>query len=114
MSDTIIVRRTGQAPLRIRGELLAQAESTAETASNAYSGSTGRAQIVRVYRTASGRYVVAITHTTQWQGEHDTYEAAVFPSLRESVAFLGDRAPGWLLQDIIEALGDEAVAEEVT
>ena len=113
MGDTIIVRRTGQAPLRIRGELLASESSTSESASSNYSGSTGRCQRVRIYRTASGKHVVSIHHETQWQGEHDTDEAAVFPSLAECIQFLGNRVPGWMLQDIINELGEEEVAVEV-
>ena len=110
MGDTIIVRRTGQAPLRIRGELLASESSDSESASSNYSGSTGRCQRVRVYRTASGKHVVAIHHETRWQGEHDTDEAAVFPSVAECLQFLGDRVPGWLLQCIVNQLGEEEVA----
>lgn len=111
--DTTIVRRTGQAPLRIRGELLASNQSSANNARADYSGSTGRSQEVSVYRTASGKYVVAIHHNTCWQGEHDTDEASVFPSLNQCVAFLGDNVPGWMLQELIDELGEEAVAEEI-
>lgn len=113
MSDTIIVRRTGQAPLRVRGKLLAEVESSFNTAHPNYSGSTGRAQSVRVFKTAAGRHVVAIHYGTQWQGEHATDEAAVFPSIEECVAFLQDRVPGWMLQALMGELGEEAMAEEV-
>jgi hypothetical protein len=82
-------------------------------ASVEYSGGSGRLENVRVYRTPTGKFVVAIHHHTIWQGEHDTDEAAVFPSLRESIAYLQERVPGWMLQDLISALGEEAVAEEV-
>ncbi|MDP2952008.1 MAG: hypothetical protein Q8O76_01665 [Chloroflexota bacterium] len=111
--DTIIIKRSGQAPLRVRGELLARAESSSNNASGGYSGSVGRCQVVRVLRTASGKYVAAIHHITQWQGEHDTYEAAVYPSLKQCVEYLGKEVPGWMLQDLIRDLGEEAVAEEV-
>jgi len=113
MSETIIVRRTGQAPLRVRGEVLASNESSLNNANPGYSGSTGHAQDVKVYLTASKKYVVAIHHTTQWQGEHDTDEAAVYPSLNECVAHLSERVPGWMLQELMTDLGEEAVAEEV-
>lgn len=111
--DTIMVHRTGQAPLRIRGELLAEAESNANNASVSYSGSVGRSQEVKVYHTTGGKHVVAIHHSTCWQGEHDTDEAAVFPSLKESVDFLSERVPGWMLQELIKELGEDAVAEEI-
>ena len=113
MADTIVLWRTGQAPLRVRGELLARSESSWDTADPEHSGSTGRCEDVRIYRTASGKYVVAIHHRTQWEGEHDTNEAAVLPSLRQCVDYLADKVPGWMLQELIETLGEEAVAEEV-
>jgi len=113
MSDTIIVRRTGQAPLRVRGKEVASAESSWNNACSNYSGSTGRRAKVRVIKTATGKFVVAIEHLTQWQGEHDTEEAAVLPSIKESVQYLTDKVPGWMLQELIAELGEEAVAEEV-
>lgn len=113
MSETIIVRRTGQAPLRVRGEVVASNSSSGNTAHPDYSGSTGRAEKVRVLKTASGKYVVAIHYMTQWQGEHDTDEAAVFPSLKQCVGYLSDRVPGWMLQELIKEIGEEAVAEEI-
>jgi len=113
MSKTIIVRRTGQAPLRVRGEVVANKESSFNNAASNYSGSTGRAQEVRILKTATGKYVVAIHHKTLWQGEHDTDEAAVFPSCKECVEYLQGRVPNWMLQDLIEELGEETVAEEV-
>lgn len=111
--DTTIVKRTGQAPLRIRGELLASNNSSSDNARSDYSGSTGRSQEVSVYKTASGKFVVAIHHDTYWQGEHDTDEAVVLPSLAQCVAYLEDNVPGWMLQELIEELGEEAVAEEI-
>ena len=113
MSETIIVRRTGQSPLRVRGDVIASSNSSLNNASGDYSGSPGRASAITVIRTASGKYVVAIHHTTQWQGEHDTDEAAVFPSLKQSVDYLTDRALGWMLQELITELGEDAVAEEI-
>ena len=111
--DTTIIRRTGQAPLRIRGEVLASNSSSMNNACSDYSGSTGRSQEVAVYKTASGKFIVAIHHNTCWQGEHDTDEASVFPGLTQVVAFLGDTVPGWMLQELIDELGEEAVAEEI-
>ena len=110
---TIIVRRTGQAPLRIRGEKLAGAVSSSNNANSTYSGSVGRSQEVTVYRTATGKIVAAIINLTCWQGEHDTYDAVVFAGIKPCVEYLRERVPGWMLQELIEGLGEEAVAEEV-
>lgn len=111
--ETTIIRRTGQAPLRIRGELLAGNSSSFERVSSYYSGSTGRSQDVWVYRTSAGKFVVAIHHNTCWQGEHDTDEAAVFPGLTQCVSYLSDNVPEWMLQELIKELGEESVAEEI-
>lgn len=112
-STTTIIKRTGQAPLRIRGAQLAHAETSMNNADPSYSGSPGNSADVTIYRTAAGRHVVAIAHLTIWQGCHDTDEAAVFPTLPECIQYLQGRVPGWLVEDIIEQLGPDNVAEEV-
>jgi|GEM_PF-5398339 len=112
MSETIIIRRTGQAPLRVRGEEIATNESSLNGASASYSG-TGRSLKVQVIKTTTGNYVVATHHISLWQGEYDTNEASVFPGLKQCVAYLSERVPNWMLKELIEELGEEAVAEEV-
>jgi len=113
MSETIIVRRTGQAPLRVRGEIIASNGSSLNNACPNYSGSVGHAQEVQVIKTAAGKFVVAIHYSTQWQGEHATDAAAVYPSLPQVIKYLSDHIPGWMLEMLIAELGEEAVAEEV-
>lgn len=113
MSETIIVRRTGQAPLRVRGEVVATGESSFNNASPSYSGSTGTRQKVRVIKTASGKYVVAILHETQWQGQHDTEDASVLPSLYECVKYLSGRVPDWMHEELVDEIGEDNVAETV-
>lgn len=110
---TIIIRRTGQTPLRIKGEELARAVSSGNEAGPGYSGSAGRSQEVAIYRTVLGKYVTAITNLTSWQGEHDTYDAAEFPGIDPCAGYLRERVPGWMLQSLVEGLGEEAKAEEV-
>jgi len=88
----------------VRGEVIASSGS---------SWVTGRRQTVRIIRTSTGKFVVAIQYETQWQGEHNTDEAAVLPSLKQIVEYLSGRVPGWMLQELIEELGEEAIAEEI-
>lgn len=111
--EGIIVRRSGERPLHFQGELLWSGETSLESASPDYSGSAGRAEKAKVYHTASDKYVVAIHYITQWQGEHDTNEAAVFDNLKGAVDYLKEKIPGWLLQDAIKELGPAKLAEEV-
>ena len=109
---TIIIRRTGQTPLRIKGEELARSASSSNITSPSYSGSVGRSQEVAVYRTATGKYVAAITDLTSREGEHDTYDTAVFAGIKPCLGYLQERVPGWMLQSLIETLGEEVVTEE--
>ena len=113
MADTIIVKRSGQAPLRIRGTLIADNHSSFNSASPSYSGSTGHSQSVKVYQTASGKYVISIANYTQWQGQHNTDDAAVFPSLAECITFLKDRVPRWMVDELVKEIGEEKVAEDI-
>jgi len=84
----IIVRRDGDRDLEFRGVLLG---------SGAMKNGTWRGTNVDIYRTASGRYVMAVRAWTQWQGEHDSHRAAVCDTPEEVLA--------WLRQDAGGALG---------
>lgn len=113
MSETIIVCRTGQAPLRVRGEVIAESESSWNNASTSYSDSTGRRMKVRIIKTTTGRYIVAIMHETQWQGEHDTEAASILPSLTDCIAYLSEEVPGWMHEELVDAVGAENVSEDI-
>jgi hypothetical protein len=112
MSDTIIVKRTGQAPLRVRGEVIVEKETSPNNASPHYEG-TGVWSVTRIIKTGSGKYVASVAHYTQWQGSHDSYEAGVFPDAKSAVNWLQSRIPHFALEDIIDRLGADTVAEEV-
>lgn len=64
-TETYTLTRTGQRPLEFRGRLLAEADGDI--------GPSGpsRWHELAVYQTEAGRYVVAITLLTRYQGEHD-------------------------------------------
>ena len=109
--ETVIIQRTGQAPLRVRGALIASASSTPDTSSASYSGGTGWWQDVAVYRTATGRYVVALSHHTQGEGGHDTDEAAVYPGQMGCIGFLSARVPSWMLFEVMEQLDEDDLVE---
>jgi hypothetical protein len=65
------VARSGQAPLAFRGELLAEVKGAWHTAVE-----RNRWHDVAVYRTAGGRYVVAVCYQTRWEGESNVAWAA--------------------------------------
>ena len=79
------VERDGQRDLRFEGELLA------EVSDREHSGpKSNRWTEVRIYRTGGGRYVVATTNRTQWQGEWDKHDATVCETLGEVMDALTD------------------------
>ena len=71
------------------GELIAEAETSPETARSDYSGSTGRWQELKLYRTKGGKYICSRKDGSQWQGEHDRHEAAICDDHAGIVAFFG-------------------------
>lgn len=111
--QTYVVKRTGQAPLRFRGEVVATAESSPDRAHPYYSGSPGRWESVTIYRTAKGRYIAAIKYGTLWQGEVDTYDAAVFGTLAKAVEWLQYKLSSRVFDWLIQELPQEEIAEEV-
>ena len=111
--QTYTIRRTGQAPLRLRGEIIAEAGSSPDRAHPRWSGSTGRWEEVTIYRTAKGKYVAAIKYGTLWQGETDTFDAGVFGTLAKAVEWLQYKLSNRVFDWLIEKLSQEEIAEDV-
>ena len=112
-TGTFVVHRTGQAPLRFRGREIVSVASSPDRAHPDYSGRVGRYARLRIYRTAKGRYVAAISRYSLHQGEHDCHEAAVYPTLRESVEWMARNATSPEVDWLIDSLPPAEVAEEV-
>jgi crotonobetainyl-CoA:carnitine CoA-transferase CaiB-like acyl-CoA transferase len=81
--NEMILQRTGLAPLRFRGELLARSEGRIQNGRD-----HNRWHDLRVYRTAGGTFVVAIGYRTQWQGESDHDQAETCPEPGDVVTVL--------------------------
>jgi hypothetical protein len=81
--------RTGQAPLRFRGTLVAESDGERQL---------GREHIrwheLAVYRTAKGRYVVRIAYRTRYQGELDRDVAEVAADAAGVAAAMRSYDPG--------------------
>lgn len=81
MSETIMLRRTGSAALRITGEQIA------ESSSKELGGKPSvRWYEVRLYRLTDGRLAYQVSFRTEWKGEVDHDWAAVFPDEKSLVA----------------------------
>lgn len=68
--QTFRLRRDGDTPLVFRGEAIAESDTREHQGDG-----QNRWHQVTIYRTAGGRYVVAVEYHTQWQGESDRYDA---------------------------------------
>lgn len=103
--DRVRLERTGKRPLEFEGELLTEVATSPDRASVRWSGTTGRWWKVQAYRTVGGKYILAIHHYTQWQGEKDAHEAHAFNTLEEAIAYLEEHGPSQAAQEIAEELG---------
>lgn len=70
--ETVTLRRSGQPPLRFRGELLAESDGERQAGKE-----HNRWHELAVYRTAGGQFVVRIAYRTRWEGELDRDAAEV-------------------------------------
>ena len=71
------IQRDDAPNLTFTGTLLAGASTSPEQAAPDYSGSVGRWTELQLYRTEGGKYICQRIHRTQWQGETDSFTAAV-------------------------------------
>lgn len=97
---------TGAPNIRFKGELIASSKSSWDRCHPNYSGTTGIAITLRLYRTATGKYVCHIARHTQWQGESDVFSGAVCESEAEVIEFFGQ---GWQAREVY----DEAEIDNV-
>lgn len=76
-NQEFILPRSGQAPLKIRGEKIAAADGSRQNGRE-----QNRRYELAVYRTDDGRYVSQIAYRTRWEGEcgHDLVEIAATPT----------------------------------
>jgi len=84
----ITIPRTGDRPLQFDGDLIAEATSRQQQGP-----CQSRWYELALYRTASGKYVVAIGYRTQWQGELPRDEAHVESTLAGAVEALKSTIP---------------------
>ena len=77
------IKRTGQSPIKFSGNLLS------ETGGNYFNGQQlNRYHRLRLYKTASKRYVLEIEYRTCWEGEFDYNEVQAFADSQEVTYFL--------------------------
>jgi hypothetical protein len=79
------LRRDGRPPITLNGTLIGEGTDKTHDSS--------RWEVVRIYRSIRGRYVVQVIHLTCWQGEQDTRDAETFGlSAQAAIDWLGKGA----------------------
>jgi hypothetical protein len=83
MMSEYVLSRSGTAPLKFNGELLSSANCE-------YVGGQqqNRYHEIDIYRTASGKYVLAINYHTRWQGEHGTHDVTTHEDINGVISQL--------------------------
>ncbi len=76
---THTITRTGNAPLKFHGELVARSAPTAE--SEKKEKGAKRWHELSLFRTSTGKHVLAISYRVEWKGEYDYYYAEVFSDI---------------------------------
>lgn len=99
--EIITVERDNDADIRFNGEQIAQASSHGER-------SNGRWTVLKLFKTAGGRFVCQSIGVTQWQGEDDRSAAQVCENETEVIAFFKH---GRVAKDLYHAAGIEDVKE---
>jgi hypothetical protein len=82
------LRRSGQPALRFQGELLAESDGAWHAGRE-----QNRYHELAVYRTAGGKYVVAVGYRTRWQGETDHDSAEIVDAPTNVAGVLRDYDP---------------------
>jgi hypothetical protein len=77
------VQRTGQRPLEFEGQKIASASSR-----NHAGKERNRWHEITVWKTASGKFVAAVSYLTQWEGEASHDDALAFDSLEQVATLL--------------------------
>ncbi len=104
--EKILVERDNGRNLSFSGELIAKASSSDNRAmGSSWSGETGRWQVLRLYKTARGKYVAQRINRTRWQGDRDTSEAVICENEGQVIEFFGY---GWLAKDLYYSAGIDA------
>lgn len=107
--ERITLKRSNQRPIVFEGKLLASYETSPDRSRGNWSGSNGRWEEVKVYRSKSGRYILRRALLTQWEGENDRFEAVSFGSAEALVDYLEEESPraaGEIAQEL--GVGEEA------
>lgn len=101
---TYIIKRDGQLPLRFKGILIV------ETANRHHSGDRANRWLeLTLYRTDSGKWVIAAVRRTCWDGERDRHGACVCISAQGVVDWLrsdGDGTIGDLSNELLKRAAD--------
>jgi len=78
-----VLMRTGEPPLKFRGEVLASADGRWQNGKD-----QNRWHEITVYRTPGGNHVLEVVYHTLWQGESDHHHVVVTETLQGAISNL--------------------------
>ena len=107
------LRRTGARPIEFEGTLIAEVQTYPDRNRRAFSGKVGCSDIASVFRTTSGKLVLALQRECYWIGEQDTCEVHVYASDEDLLDEIPKRLPPRLIDRILEQLDDEMDIAEI-
>lgn len=94
------IERDNAPALEFTGVKIASVESSDNNAvGSSYSGSTGRYQKLRLYKTRGGKFICEKIDITRWQGERNRHFAEVCATESEVISFFGQK---WLAKEMYE------------
>jgi len=106
--EQFIVRRDGEKDLKFRGEVLASVNNQWIAGRD-----QDRWKEITIYKTESGKYVVAIIHRTCWEGEVDRFKAEICETAENVYkALLSDEPIGEVLSNLAKEALEEAAAKD--
>jgi hypothetical protein len=89
--STHILQRTGNTSLKFDGELIA--DSRPAPASGKKGKDSKRWHELAIYKTTSGKFVLAVTYRSEWKGEQSHYSAEILTDVASVVAAIREYDP---------------------
>jgi len=80
---------TNERDLKFFGELVALTQNSPNSGMDDFSGSTGRYEVLKLYKTQAGKYVAEHQRVSQWSGERTVIKAKVCEKHDDIIGFFG-------------------------
>lgn len=106
--QTYVLRQTNRPSIKFKGELVAKASSSPDSARCSFSGTTGVWQQLSLYRVHDGRLIAYKRDLSQWIGAKANEVAQICSNIQEVQNFFGY---DWLAKELYEEAGIDCSIE---